>query len=296
MNDQQKVSLPDIDVLFRETWALYKSRFRTLISISLVPTLVSFMGGLLIGGSGTSVAPSYAMIGLGVLLVALGVVLGILSYLATIYALRDTIKVFDAYRAALRRLFAYLWIVVLNGLMVLGGFIMGVIPGVIFSIWFIFAPFILVVEDKRGLDAILKSKELVRGEWWPVFGRIIILTVAILAITFLILLPIAFLGETAVNLGNVVLQIFLLPYVFAFGYILYRQFTALKPDLMGAPVAAKKGFFVFSAILGLLVPIILIATVGLTFVLNILKSGSQLNQDFNLPPTNSLEQSDNLSR
>ena len=289
MNDQQKISLPDIGTLFRESWALYRGRFPRLIGTTFVPLLTSFMGGLFIA-FGTA-----ALVGLGIIFIIAGIVLSLISYIAVIYIFKDNLSIGRAYRVASQRFFPYFWIIILSSLITLGGFILAVIPGIIFSVWFTLAPFILVVEDKRGLEAVLKSKEYIQGHWWAVLGRIIVLTIVLLAVSFALLLPASLIGKEVADIVNVVLQIILLPFAFGFGYVLYKQFAALKPGLVTAPLATKKGFFIFSAVLGLLAPAIIIAIAGLAFVLNIFKLGSQLelDQNSNLPPADSFEQLDN---
>lgn len=60
----------------------------------------------------------------------------------------------------------------LVGLIVLGGFILLVIPGILFSIWFVFTLQARLLDQKKGLSALSWSKSLVSGNWWGVFGRI----------------------------------------------------------------------------------------------------------------------------
>jgi len=54
---------------------------------------------------------------------------------------------------------------IILGFLGTGGFLFLIIPGIIFLVWFIFAQFIIFAEDDRGMNAILKSKEYVRGKW-----------------------------------------------------------------------------------------------------------------------------------
>lgn len=287
-NQSSTSSLPPLDALFRESWALYRGRFSRLIGTTFIPILTSFIGGLfLVSGVGV-------LVGLGIIFIIAGIVLNLIAYIAVIYIFKDDVNIGRAYRLASQKFFPYLWIVILTSLITLGGFILAVIPGIIFSVWFTLAPFILVAEDKRGLEAALKSKEYIQGHWWAVLGRLIVFVVVLLVISFAVLLPAGLISKEAADIVNVVLQIVLLPFAFAFGYVLYRQFVTLKPGLATAPLTTKKGFFIFSAILGLVAPIIIIVLTGLAFFLNIFKLGSQVNQGFDLPPPpDNFEQSDN---
>ncbi|MFA5937245.1 MAG: hypothetical protein WC822_05230, partial [Candidatus Paceibacterota bacterium] len=63
---------------------------------------------------------------------------------------------------------------ILNGLAILGGFILLVIPGIIFSIWFSFTTYAVVLDNARGTAALSASKKLVVGRWWAVLVRLFI--------------------------------------------------------------------------------------------------------------------------
>jgi hypothetical protein len=60
---------------------------------------------------------------------------------------------------------------ILVGLIVTGGIIALVVPGIIFSIWFVFATSITVLEEKKPIESIKISKELVKGRFWPIAWR-----------------------------------------------------------------------------------------------------------------------------
>ncbi len=68
---------------------------------------------------------------------------------------------------------------ILVGLIVTGGFILLIIPGIIFSIWFVFTLQARVLDQKKGTSALSQSKSLVAGNWWGVFGRIVLATIIV---------------------------------------------------------------------------------------------------------------------
>jgi hypothetical protein len=55
-----------------------------------------------------------------------------------------------------------------------------IVPGVIFLVFFSFAIFSFVYEGYRRSAALARSKELVNGNWWPVFSRLLILLVVVI--------------------------------------------------------------------------------------------------------------------
>lgn len=66
------------------------------------------------------------------------------------------------------------------------GYILFVVPGIIFSIWFAFVMYVLLLEDIGSFKALGRSRELVKGFWWTVFARLLL--IAIFSIIFSALL------------------------------------------------------------------------------------------------------------
>ncbi len=69
------------------------------------------------------------------------------------------------------------------GLIVVGGFILLIIPGIIFGIWFTFIAQARVLDQKKGFSALGFSRSLVKGNWWGIFGRIVVGMLIVFAIT-----------------------------------------------------------------------------------------------------------------
>ncbi|MFH1193889.1 MAG: hypothetical protein V1661_02755 [bacterium] len=62
----------------------------------------------------------------------------------------------------------------LAGIITIGGFLMIVIPGILFTTWYAFVIYGAVLEKRRGWDAFQKSHDLSKGRFWPIFGRVIV--------------------------------------------------------------------------------------------------------------------------
>jgi hypothetical protein len=82
----------------------------------------------------------------------------------------------------------YVGILILNGVLefigVAIGFALLIVPGLILiTIWAVVAPAI-VIEDAGPIEAFGRSRELVRGHGWPVFGSIVLAYLAVLIISF----------------------------------------------------------------------------------------------------------------
>lgn len=118
--------------------------------------------------------------------VVFAIAFGILSYLFALLATAaGTRAVADAYlgtkptigksyAAVGRRIGSLFWLVLLFFIAVAIGFVLLVLPGIYLAIAFIVAVPALVVEDVRGSKALRRSRDLVSGRWWSVFGTVLL--------------------------------------------------------------------------------------------------------------------------
>jgi len=102
----------------------------------------------------------------------------IIGFYSTIFVLREPeIKVWEAFKKGLKFFWRYLWMIIILLVVTLAGYVLFIIPGIIFSIWFTFAMYILLVENVGGAKALGRSRELVKGFWWTVFARLLIIAI-----------------------------------------------------------------------------------------------------------------------
>ena len=72
-----------------------------------------------------------------------------------------------------------------------------IVPGIYLLVRWFFVAQCVVIEDKRGFDALARSSQLVRDNWWRVFG-IVVVTQLIAAIpALLISVPLTVVAESA---------------------------------------------------------------------------------------------------
>lgn len=79
-----------------------------------------------------------------------------------------------SYRYGFRRFGSVLLVSFLAGLIILVGLILLIIPGVIFAVLLAVAIPALVIENKRGTDALSRSWNLVKGSFWHVLGTVLV--------------------------------------------------------------------------------------------------------------------------
>lgn len=79
----------------------------------------------------------------------------------------------QANQTARRRLLPVVSTTIVHALVIFGGFLLLIIPGIIFSVWYAFAQTAAVLDDKQPIAALTHSRELVRGKFAQVIWRLI---------------------------------------------------------------------------------------------------------------------------
>ncbi len=139
----------------------------------------------------------------------------------------------DIFKESARSFWPYLGLVVLTTVFILLWTLLLIIPGIIYSVFYSLAIYVFFFENKRGLAAIRRSINLVSNYWWPVFGRFVVLGIAMWLFMMLISLPYSFVeeGSTFFHIWNVIIQIisFLIgPIALLFTYQIYQDLVKIK--------------------------------------------------------------------
>lgn len=86
-------------------------------------------------------------------------------------ALTDLFAKYKGYTTYLN----YAIVSVINGILVVGGFFLFIIPGIFFLVKLQFAKTLVVDKDMPALDALKKSWEMTNGNFWPLLGYILVI-------------------------------------------------------------------------------------------------------------------------
>lgn len=78
------------------------------------------------------------------------------------------------YKSAWKNYWMLLLLSVVLTLIYVFGFLLLIIPGMIFIVWFAFSRFMAIEKGLGIKQSLLKSKELVKGIYWKVLGRLIV--------------------------------------------------------------------------------------------------------------------------
>jgi hypothetical protein len=125
----------------------------------------------------------------------------------------------QAFKRAWERLPGFTLIGVFSAIIVLLGFVVFFIPGIIFSIYLTFASLAYVVHGSRGKSALLSSLTLVHGRWWKTFWRLIAAGV----LSYLVSVAAASILSV---FGAIIAKIVLTPLTLIYIYVMYQNYMA----------------------------------------------------------------------
>lgn len=211
--------------LFKESFEHYKLRIQNMIWLSvmgfgasLVILLVfgSISGIIFIATTGLAAYLSAILIALVGLLGI--IIVGLWMQTALMYAIKEnpTIKAKDLFIIAKSNMSPYFWVIFLKSLAVTAGLMLFIVPGIIFSVWFSGAGFAFIFDGKKGSEALSYSKSLVKGYWWPIFGRLVLLGI------------ISAMISSIQGIGFFINMLFVMPFGIVYVYTIYEDLKKIK--------------------------------------------------------------------
>lgn len=211
--------------LLSDAVALVRQNIPLYLGILLVPLLLSYLAGLFTPPEETGVIDlAEWSVYLGLLLVS--VIANVFMTIAFTLALRDpSHTVAGAYRAATTFFWRYLGMSIVMSVLIVIGFLLLIVPGIILSVWFTFAAFVLVLENQSIRGSLRQSREYVRGRWWGVFGRLIVLTLVALVISVLfgVVISLLAMGPAIDELILMIMNLALVPVMMGYMYLMYQD-------------------------------------------------------------------------
>ncbi len=279
-----------VDTL-QETWVIYKSRFKTFAMVMLLPMvliiIMAMVGGIgagilgVVSGS-VSMASGIMMVGiLAVIFIVIIMIFYIWAQAALVVAIQNSgenMGVKESYRKAKRFILPFFLTGILMGLIIMGGFFFFIIPGIIFSVWFMFATYIIVIEDKKYMGAMLASREYVRGRWWGILGRLLFMTLLYLIVSLLLNVVLSIIPFLLI-LASPIAMLFLTPFMMTYVFVLYKNLKALHG---GSAPAPKKGTGTWTAVITILGWIMVPLFIG-GIIMSVLNKQGDLENDILYP-------------
>jgi len=260
--------------LLKQSWKIYKARFWTLIGITIIPVAIPFLFGALVvvvlkmmGSSADNFMTILPLILIGLIAVLAALVLQFWGQVASLYVIKggleEKVGVKEAFRRAWPKIASYWWVGFLGGLVTMGGFFLFIVPGFLFAVWYGQSLFILINEDIKGMNALIKSKAYTQGHWWGIIGRGLVMMLIICGIAFVAMLPAALISailgtEVISDLFSNIIQLFVTPFALVYGFSVYKSLKEAKGEFEFKPTG--KGWLIAAAVLGgLIIPISILA-------------------------------------
>jgi len=284
--------LPGPTKLLSDAWLVYKMRARTIVLLLVVSLVVSWAVSfvlLIVLILGVVVALFLKSLLVVILFISIGIILLIVSsfiqtwfnlaFISAVVFYREDKSIGQLLSESRSKVLRYWWLSILSSMIMIFGYIFFIIPGFIFSVWFGFAMFILISENMGGMDALLKSREYVKGYFWEVLFRLAFITCIFIAggiIIFVLNFLLAYLKLSAVSsFAQPFLWIIVSPLFLIYNFLLYDNLKAIKGTFNFQPSTTSKTLFYFFAA----APFILLILVGVLIgptLLNVAKDFPKL--------------------
>lgn len=205
---KSQTKLPPISVLFTDAWILFKERFLSILFLTLINIgiailfVISLAVVFLILGFGTiftspnkDISALFAnpaiLIGAVVISVIAVVLMILISLVFQIAQFRIFLendpkpKLIELIKSSYPLLGKYFFVSLLAGLLILGGYGLFIIPGILIGILLTFSFYELLVNNQQGANALRRSFALVSTNFWPIVGRIALLILISILLSFL---------------------------------------------------------------------------------------------------------------
>lgn len=276
--------LPKSKQILTEAWSLYKSRFWELQKLSWLPfvamigtaLVIAILAGAFILATGgfdnlerllvVMANPLFALpaILIGMALMLALIIFGAWCQIALIYSVdKSDMSVRRALTETRTMIPSYYLVSILIGLMVLGGLILLVIPGIYIALALSLTMFVLILEREKGLNALIKSREYARGNMWRIAKYALYTLVYIVPVYLvLFLIQIATKNTPVAFIYDIVSQVFSLvfaPLVITYAYRVYEHIKLQKSSMVFVPTVNTRRKYMALGILGaLIIPIIML--------------------------------------
>lgn len=251
--------LISISNLFSKSWSLYRSRFSYFISLLAVPYGIFVLNSIL--------AQFVFFTPLVLLLSLVSLTLLVLATIAILLSLEsdELLDFKQSWKLAWPHFWSLVFVSIVTGFIVVGGMFLFFVPGLIFAFYLTFAKTIVVLENKKGLSALSRSWAYVRGSFWAITGRMLLLMFIAVIVSMLVSSIASILGEFLGNLISLLLQIVLLPFMLTYSYCLYKDVREIK----GAEVGDNDGrrSVVLAGWFGVAGWLLLVASIALFFLI-----------------------------
>ncbi len=269
---------PNFLELMSETVYLFIDNFFRLLGVIIVPFIGLIVLGIVIfilfemalSLSFIGPTPNYPALFIpGIVIIGLVMLIFLWSQIAMLYAvnhLDEKITVFQIYMRSFGKIWSLVFVILLATFTTIGGSVLLIIPGVVISLYSLFAINVQLIEEQNGIMALNRSRLYMSKNFWGVISRVL------LFLGCNVVLMMVFAIINALHFFQLPLQIIIFVYEIILPIIwaifISRNFHALRWLHMGRlpePSITSQILYWLLALIGLIC-VIVIGSNTLTFV------------------------------
>lgn len=224
-----------------KTWWENLGKFIKVYLWGLLYTMIPLVVILLliglgfVGNLGSSMGYRFVAVFIGIWAVLFALYYSIRTYLAIFLLVKHDFsgQELDLFKKSADYFWSYISLVLMMMVLIFLWLFALIIPAIIFSVFYAFSVYAFMFEGKRDIDAVKRSKELVKGYWWAVFGRIFLFCLIIWTFIGILSIPLRFVPQdsTFAYVWNGLIQVvsYLVgPFGLLFSYGIFKDLVKIK--------------------------------------------------------------------
>ena len=217
-----------LNKLFKNSWQIYTKQFKTLFLITALTFLPIIIFQDLMEYYYENTLKTGEFSGIGLTLIALIVLTLFISFAgkgAIIKSIDSNKGIRKSLEFGWNNLISIIWVDILTSIFIIIGFILFIIPGIMFSVWYAFALMVLLLDNKKGWQALKQSKELTRGKWQGIFIRLILIYIILIAINVALSTISNLVSDNKIVINAIfyVTMLLFTPFIFSYTYVIYKN-------------------------------------------------------------------------
>jgi hypothetical protein len=223
--------------VLQEAWQLYKAQWRHLLPIALVVYLaLSLISLALVAALGWVGATAGAFVSLAGVFWLQGV---LVEAVADVRDGRADLTIGETLRRVQPRIWAIAAAGLLASLGILLGLILLIVPGLVLLTWWSLLIPVIVLERTDVLQSFGRSRELVRGHGWNVFGLIVLTVLILLGVSLVVAIVLFWLpDEIQSYVTDVVRNTLTAPFIALAWTLVYYRLREPQPAVEPPPAVA----------------------------------------------------------
>ncbi len=224
--------------LTTEAFGIMKRNMGLFLGILVAPIILSFIGALFMPTPAEQAA-GVSFSGMYMVMMLVSGVVNVFMGIALILVMQNSgLTAMDAYKQSTSYFLRYLGMSIVMMVLLMVGFLLLVIPGIILAVWLSFSAFVLVLENGGMISSLKQSREYVRGHWWGVLGRLLAMGLLLVVISIVFSMVASVVPSYTVSNALVTaLSMLLAPFTVAYMYLMYQDLKGGSSAAPAAPVA-----------------------------------------------------------